>query len=342
MDKDNILQGKRKLLDNPNWETWESLQNGAFPVNGTDARVEDDRADVSLDEDEYDPSLDDKGSLRLAAVYSSDFAGGPGARVFYHAKPAQAEGEEGEEEEEEGESGWVQELVWDQRSDSWSEGAKITNVVSTSQLAATIDGQYLRLFYSTGNNTLQESWLDIKSSNGTYTPGTCFFSSDGTGWARLSREVIHTCISIYADFFFLGATGISKSDVFTRDDAAISALSVSGSTLVYCLSQRTGIRELNITGTPGSDDERVEVNPSTVATADTQPLMSLGSVVGSTPEGGPQVYVFRSAWLGADAVWERIPSIVERTRDLAEETWPLSLELERLARLPLGRVSSKQ
>lgn len=142
VDNNNIIQGRRKLPSSKDWVYSTQLQAAKFQVNGLAANEE------------------DTGRLRLAAVYSEDFSTGPGARVFYHAPP-----------EDKNKEGYVQELIWDQRGDSWSLGAKINDPLPTSHLAATIDGQALRLFYSSGSGTLQESWLNITDLKASYKRG---------------------------------------------------------------------------------------------------------------------------------------------------------------------------
>ena len=89
------------------------------------------------------------GGLRLAAVYSTEFATGPGARVFYHA-------------DDDTTAPYVQELIWDQAKDEWTSGAKIADALSSSQLAATVDSTAVRLFYATANGTLRESYQLLK------------------------------------------------------------------------------------------------------------------------------------------------------------------------------------
>ncbi len=139
---DDVVQGKLKTPVSE-WEDAVPLNDGKFEVHAASAENE-----------------TDHGSFALAAVYSTDFASGPGARVYYHARP-----------DEQNQTGWVQELIWDQKSDSWAMGARLPDPVSTSQLAVTINGQILRLFYSTGSGTLQEHWLNITDPRGNYIKG---------------------------------------------------------------------------------------------------------------------------------------------------------------------------
>ena len=110
--------------------------------------------------------VDDQGptnswdSYRMTAVYSKMFKTGPGARLFYHAQ--QMDG-----------SSFVQEMVWLQNNDSWSQGATIKGVYPNSRLSAVCDEKIgvLRLFYSSGNRTLQESYTSMSTVGGTYKNG---------------------------------------------------------------------------------------------------------------------------------------------------------------------------
>ena len=97
---------------------------------------------------------------RMAAVYSANFHTGPGIRLYYHAENLTG-------------APFVQELIWTQSSDSWTKGAKLLDPWPTSHLAATIDEstQILRLFFSSGNNTLQEAWTSLLDPTGTYKNG---------------------------------------------------------------------------------------------------------------------------------------------------------------------------
>ena len=96
-------------------------------------------------------------------VYSENFAAGPGARLFYHASLSN-----------DGKQSWVQELIWDQSSNTWSPGQQFKDPVGTSQLAAVLDKDRneLRLFYCTGNCNIAESKLDITDATNNYTKGT--------------------------------------------------------------------------------------------------------------------------------------------------------------------------
>ena len=99
-------------------------------------------------------------SYRMAAVYSTNFYTGPGIRLFYHSQQLNG-------------SSFVQEMIWIQTNDTWSAGAKLSNVWPNSHMVATMDNStnILRLFFSSGGNTLQEMWLPITDPNAEYTAG---------------------------------------------------------------------------------------------------------------------------------------------------------------------------
>jgi hypothetical protein len=145
VSSDNRLLARQKTPVDPVWQPLRSLGNSNLRVHEADAGAA------------------GNGSLAVAAVYSTEFSTGPGARVFYHTQPTGA-----------GRPSWVQELVWDERTDSWSAGARIRDVAANSRLTATVHGSALRLFYCSGNRTLQESWMNISDTSGNYTKGGCF------------------------------------------------------------------------------------------------------------------------------------------------------------------------
>jgi hypothetical protein len=112
-------------------------------------------------------------NYRMAAAYSTNFHDGPGARLFYHFRSENG-------------TAWVQEMKWNQNSDAWTQGAILSDPIPGSRLAAVIDetGTTLRLFYSAGNLTLQESYLDIQDSDSTYQTG--MFQDEGFEAALLT------------------------------------------------------------------------------------------------------------------------------------------------------------
>ena len=108
---------------------------------------------------EANPSNDWDGS-NIAAVYSMNFPNGPGAKLYYHFTSPNG-------------SAWVQELKWDQGNDTWERGKDFHGASPNSHIAATIDEQQkvVRVFYTIGNGTLQESWSNMTQANGTYNLG---------------------------------------------------------------------------------------------------------------------------------------------------------------------------
>ena len=99
------------------------------------------------------------GGFRLAAAYSANFSTGAGARLFYHT--------ENETDH------WIEEKIWHQENDTWSDGTKIYGALPGSHLSAVFESssQALRLFYATPDNTLSESWLNISDSSAAYQKG---------------------------------------------------------------------------------------------------------------------------------------------------------------------------
>lgn len=148
-DVQGILQEKRKkLATSDNWlpgslGSLGLLTNGSFNPQSNSSP-------------ESNPRNDWDG-LNMAAVYSMNFPTGPGARLYYHFASPNG-------------SAWIQELKWDQAADVWETGTTFGGGAPNSHIAATIDEQHkaVRVFYSTGNGTLQESWSNITQYNGTY------------------------------------------------------------------------------------------------------------------------------------------------------------------------------
>ncbi|MCJ1308692.1 hypothetical protein MMC25_002346 [Agyrium rufum] len=104
-------------------------------------------------------------SYRMAVVYSTEFATGPGARFFYHVSDGTG-------------SSYVQELIWFQTNDSWAEGAQFSAAVSSSHIEVVIDDstETLRLFYVANGPTLRESYIDYTRDDATYENGQSYTS----------------------------------------------------------------------------------------------------------------------------------------------------------------------
>ncbi|KAI9887487.1 MAG: hypothetical protein M1823_000666 [Watsoniomyces obsoletus] len=273
---ENVVKAKRKTPSSE-WEESLSLNDRKFSVHAPPE------------------NQTDHGSFALAAAYSTAFASGPGARVYYHAPPT-----------DQIPSGWVQELIWDQRSDSWSMGARLPDPAPTSQLAVTINGRFLRLFYSTGSGTLQEHWLDIADPRANY------------------------------------VRGITRQNVLASDHSAITAVTMSSSVLVYFEDPRQGPRELTIMGFPRDRNQWVAINPSTVATTGIQEALSIGAVVGTTADKiTEQVHVFLTNHPGAETEGLTHSVIQLVTRNATQPLWPATLELADQNRLPLDGEGGK-
>lgn len=153
-----LLQEKRKIYNDTNY--WEpgTLNSKNIPMTGN----------ISLPSGNKDPENEWDG-YSLTAVYSTKFHSGPGIRLFYHTLSL-LKG-----------SSFVQEMIWNQENDTWTPGVQLNGVWPKSHMAATIDDStnILRLFFSSGNNTLQELYLSITDPSGQYTNGrkrkTCHY-----------------------------------------------------------------------------------------------------------------------------------------------------------------------
>ncbi|MCJ1411688.1 hypothetical protein MMC19_005780 [Ptychographa xylographoides] len=166
--------------------------------------------------------------FRMAAVYSTAFANGPGARLFYHSQSSTG-------------LPMVQELIWTQENDTWSNGFQFLDPWPNSDLSATIDDatQTLRLFYSSGNLTLEESWTSVADLGATYQPG------------------------------------IKIPALLTHNDAAIAAVSTSTNTMVYYYATHgvLSIRELTLFGTPSANSNSETFTNPTAAPVVAQPAL---------------------------------------------------------------------
>ncbi|KAI9675685.1 MAG: hypothetical protein M1817_001052 [Caeruleum heppii] len=230
---DDIIMEKRSSPSNPVWDLGEN------PINQLNFRTNGSLA-----------SPQDNGGTKLAVVYSSEFPTGPGARLFYHAIG-------------DGTTGFVQELIWDEASDEWSVGQRIREAVPNSQLAATIDGAQLRLFYSAGQGTVQESFLKLDDENARYT------------------------------------VGMRQRGVMGRDDGPITAVAAANSTMVYFTDAQARIREIIVTNT--TTQASVSLNSNAVGTLRSQNVRSLGSVCArANSDGKPQIHVFYADAVGSN------------------------------------------
>ena len=160
------IQEKRKDL-NDSETYWEP---GSF--NDEEQKI---TVATTLPEDAEDPDLvNGFDGYSMAAVYSDIFASGAGTRFFYRRSSSNG-------------TNWVQEWIWTRETDSWKIGQNIPNVHPNSRLAATVDEQnrLLRLYFSVGNMTLQESYLNISDPLGLYNSGMSLH--DGVSYPFLPR-----------------------------------------------------------------------------------------------------------------------------------------------------------
>ena len=309
VDSNNVLQGRRKTPFDPVWASSSPLAKKGFHADGSSGNVA------------------GRAGLGLTAVYSTDFASGAGARVFYHAQPSDPSKSKG----------WVQELIWDEKGDSWSLGARIQDVAPTSQLAAVVNGQFLRLFYSTGQRKLQESWTNITDPKGNYTKGmfvcllTLVHPRDTLGnfpdfW-KPKEDQAHKRMN----------TGISKDDLLPTDESSISALTLARSVILYYNDLRGDVREVNITGIPNSPKQTVDTSSSIIVTGGAPKYpTSIGSVVGTASDSAEQVHVFATDHPGSEAEGMTISVIAHMTRNISQPTWPTTTAFNAQDRLPLG------
>lgn len=145
-----LVQEKRKILNSTVY--WEPGTINALNLPAV--------GNISLPAGSKPDPKNGVGSYAMAAVYSQDFSTGPGIRLFYHAELLNG-------------TSYVQEMIWTQDSDIWTKGTEILDVWPNSKLAAAIDdtNKLLRLFFTTGNETLQEMYLNITDPHGAYQSG---------------------------------------------------------------------------------------------------------------------------------------------------------------------------
>ena len=246
---------------------------------------------------------------RMAAVYSVNFDNGPGIRLFYHA--GQLNG-----------TSVVQELIWNQKNDSWSKGAELLKPYPNSHLAATVDenSKILRLFFSSGNQTLSEEWLNITNTQAGYSPGKKF--QMGLSTSRDAKAI---------------DAGLDLQGLLIDNAADLAAASLFGTTYVYHYAGSdaktgAGIRELSITGVPNSINNQEAYNNSAPLVAAPmltvngktslyQPLaVSYTAVLGATQ----QLYVFWADQLTGDPTTTAsgFSELSQITRPIANSTWP--------------------
>ena len=145
-----LVQEKRKIFNNTLY--WEpgTINNLNLAAVGN----------ITLPAEKSPDPKNGVGSYAMAAVYSQNFTTGPGIRLFYHAELLNG-------------TSYVQEMVWDQANDTWTKGVQISDVWPNSKLAATIDDKngLLRLFFTSGDQTLQEVFCNIRDPHWKYQTG---------------------------------------------------------------------------------------------------------------------------------------------------------------------------
>ncbi|KAL8755414.1 MAG: hypothetical protein Q9199_003667 [Rusavskia elegans] len=192
------IQEKWKALDDTktNWEPGTFNKNGLKLAGSTT---------LPKDVQNLDP-INQFDGYRMAAVYSDIFANGAGTRFFYHRSSSNG-------------TNWVQEWVWTRETDNWKIGQVIPNVYPNSHIAATVDEQnrLLRLYFSIGNLTLQESYLNISDPQGLYN------------------------------------NGFTLTNLLPQNNADLAVTSDNGTVYIYHPSSigEIGVRELKVTGVPG-------------------------------------------------------------------------------------------
>lgn len=241
----------------------------------------------------------------MAVVYSTNFHDGPGARLFYHFMSDNG-------------TRWVQEMIWNQGSDIWSRGAALNDPWPGSRLAAVVDetGKTLRLFYSAGNLTLQESYLNIQDAHSDYKTGMPQFQL--TSATHIANDM---------------DTGVKIPNLLANDDADIAAVAVNGDALLYYYSNEgtPSIRELNISGTPGSrftqesydlSKTGIVAQPALNTSGELALYQPIGAVLSNASGAEPSIYV---SWAeqntGANSSYGAMTVV---SRRISDKSWPNS------------------
>ncbi|KAI4238715.1 MAG: hypothetical protein LQ349_000897 [Xanthoria aureola] len=247
------IQEKRKALDD-NETFW---QPGGFNKIGIKLA-----GNITLPKkvQNLDP-INQFDGYNMAAVYSDIFANGAGTRFFYHQSSSNG-------------TNWVQEWIWTRETDNWKIGQAIPNVYPNSHIAATVDEQnrLLRLYFSVGNLTLQESYLNISDPQGLYN------------------------------------NGFTLTNLLPQNNADLAVTSDNGTIYIYHPSNigEIGIRELKVTGVPGGGllsnfpqesfnlSEALAASPSLTSLEGTSPYSPIAASVtrAQSPKVPKSVFVF--------------------------------------------------
>ncbi|KAG8529094.1 uncharacterized protein KY384_005729 [Bacidia gigantensis] len=317
-----LLQEKRKIYsDNQFWEPGKLNSLNVAMVGN-----------ISLPAQGSDPQ-DSWHSYAMTAVYARNTSIGPSAHLFYHAQ--QTDG-----------SNSVKEMIWVQANDTWLEGDTITDAYPNSHLAATVDDRYgiLRLFYATGNSTLQEAWTSLsdKPKNG-YKKG--MLCTQPRSDPQHLPPVTHPLTSMYA------IAGLRLPNFLYGNSADLAAVSQNGTTYLYHYasakqSASVGIHELVITGSPslGTNQESFNATEGIVA-APSYPAGTNASMYQPLTAGKTVVPGLKNQLL---VLWADKPTgdpntnstgygeLGQISRGMTDKTWPTTGALQ----VPLGSSNS--
>lgn len=314
-----LIQEKRKIFNNTLY--WEpgTINNLNLAADGN----------ITLPPESAPDLKSGIGSYPMAAVYSQSFSSGAGIRLFYHAEIING-------------TSYVQEMVWIQAKDSWTKGAQIPNVWPNSKLAATIDDSngLLRLFFTSGNQTLQELYCDINDMHWEYQDGE---SSPPTP----SHFKSLSCRTDLSPF-----SGIKIENYLARNTADLSAISVNGTTYIYhhaAINQtaNTGIHELAINGVPGSSKNLESYNLSeplisspqlTLANSGQSAFQPLAASKTIVPGVLPRIFVFWADQVTGDPnALSGYRALSQTSRHVSNSMWPTT----RAFPVPLGSNNSQ-
>ncbi|KAL8999652.1 MAG: hypothetical protein Q9169_001612 [Polycauliona sp. 2 TL-2023] len=286
----SVLGNIKEAVSDRNMDAWGPAQNGSAPMGqmfyvGTNGYIQEKRKDLNDEKTYWEPgtfndnglklsgnttlpkdlqSLDpinQKDGYSMAAVYSDIFVNGAGTRFFYHRSSSNG-------------TNWVQEWIWTRESDDWKIGQAIPNIYPNSHIAATVDEQnrLLRLYFSIGNMTLQESYLNISDPQGLYN------------------------------------NGFTLRGLLPQNNADLAVTSNNGTVYIYHPSNNgeIGIKELKVTGVPGGGllsnfpqesfnlSEALVAEPSLTSLEGTSPYSPIAASVtkAQDPELPRSVYLF--------------------------------------------------
>ncbi|MCJ1378079.1 hypothetical protein MMC17_001175 [Xylographa soralifera] len=290
MDWQHQLVQEKRLLPNATIWTDGTLDSSSLPAYGN--------LSISESNPEQDPS-NTWDSYRMAAVYSKDFIGGPQARLYYHTMtdgtnlvPI------------------VQEKIWSQNNDSWTTGRQFFDAWPNSNLAITTDTatSTIRLYYSSGNLTLQEAWFDLNHQS--------------AGWQ----------------------SGLQIPTLLAHNDASFAAVSTNTNTMVYYFANDNGIisiRELTLSGQPGSPTypERsnyvstpIVAQPALIIDQETSIYQPIGAVVSAPGQNQEILVVWAEGIVDIGSGYSAIKTVQRGVN----ETWSSAEAGDNSIEIPLG------